>query len=257
MVCSLPAAGCELIGSHRVIMNRLTWYLDRKSTGKPQQSFRLFSYGKNTFLFVFMRILPHILGDSPVSQIKIIQEAIGQWFSILWLHIYFFFLWRCTALCNEWKSTDTRLAKSVFIDLFVFHKTRGVYGLKITPKKSPFQATCGCQRSSQSWYLSQIQLLKTIFWKHKLPRAVNKTLCSLPSACVVWDRIALLSLIKPLPFISQCRYPQHRLHFNQRGCLPFLRVQNQKHWKEEKGRSEMATLFKVSILLMEIWRDSR
>lgn len=136
------------MGSHRVIMNRLSWYLDRKPTGQAKpKSFRLFSYGKNTFLFVFIRILPHILGDSPASQTKIIQQGTGQWLSVLWLHI-FFFIWRCTALCNKWKSTD-----GGFVDLSVFCKNKGVYGLRLPP-----QITCGCQCSTQHW-------VKSICWK--------------------------------------------------------------------------------------------
>lgn len=96
---------------------------------------------KITFLVVFIRFLQHILEASPVSQIKIIQGPIERLFSVLCLHIYFFFLWKCTALCNEWHSTDTRLAQSDFTDLLVFHKNRGVYRLKVTLKNHLLQAT--------------------------------------------------------------------------------------------------------------------
>lgn len=151
-------------------MKRLSWYLDKKSTGQAKpKSFRLFSYGKNTFLFVLIRILPHILGGSPASQRKIIQQATGQWFSVLWLHILF-----CSYGGVQVCVMNGSLQTGGFVDLSVFGKNRRTEGY---PHKS--LVVVSVLLNTESNPSAENYMLK---------RAVIKMLCSLLCMCVCYGR---------------------------------------------------------------------
>lgn len=140
----------------------------RNPQGRQSQSHLDYSVMERT-LFVLIRILPHILGGSPASQRKIIQQATGQWFSVLWLHVLF-----CSYGGVQLCVMNGSLQTGGFVDLSVFGKNRRTEGY---PHKS--LVVVSVLLNTESNPSAENYMLK---------RAVIKMLCSLLCVCVCYGR---------------------------------------------------------------------